>query len=211
MTEYVYLIGSKATSLVKIGRSTNVPGRLAALQSGSPINLAVLWQTKGGAELEAALHRHFKAQRTHGEWFDFPDRDAATQVVSALPWIKKARKIRQVWTAPKASRVGRPLAAFGGYAVGDVVVTAREGWGDRTCVVRHILKHEGTYLLAVEENDGQRHSFFPVCTITEITHQDTVPEMPYGDLVCCYGQGCMCMSPQRGLAMPIYSRLPPLI
>jgi hypothetical protein len=87
LTECVYLIGGEASPLVKIGRSIDVRARLATLQSMSPVKLAVLWQTIGGAELELALHRHFDARRCHGEWFEFPDHDAPEQVVRALPEI----------------------------------------------------------------------------------------------------------------------------
>jgi Meiotically Up-regulated Gene 113 (MUG113) protein len=86
-TEYVYLIGSESSPLVKIGRTTDLLRRLADIQNMSPVKLTVLWRTEGSAGLETALHRHFKAQRVHGEWFDFPDRDALEQVVRALPGL----------------------------------------------------------------------------------------------------------------------------
>lgn len=114
-TEHVYLIGSEGSPIVKIGRSIDVPGRLAAIQYMSPLKLTVLWQTKGGAELEAALHRWFKAQRSHGEWFNFPDGDAPAQVVQAIADMaaekrraKKARKVRKVWKAPKVPKAPLP-------------------------------------------------------------------------------------------------------
>lgn len=65
----VYVVGSPGSPLVKIGRSINVPQRLAAIQSMSPLPLFVLHTHPGGAELETALHRRFKECRTHGEWF----------------------------------------------------------------------------------------------------------------------------------------------
>jgi hypothetical protein len=103
LTECVYLIGSEASSFVKIGRSIDVRARLATLQSMSPVNLTVLWQTIGGAELELALHRHFDARRRHGEWFDFPDGDAVAQVVQALPEIA-AEAQRALRPAPQAGK-----------------------------------------------------------------------------------------------------------
>jgi DNA-binding GntR family transcriptional regulator len=125
-TEYVYLIGGEGSPIVKIGRSIDVPGRLAAIQYMSPLKLAVLWQTEGGAELEAALHRWFKSQRSHGEWFDFPDGDAVGQVAQAVLDIavarraaRKARKLRSVWRAPRPKQqtpqeeAPRPLALRG--------------------------------------------------------------------------------------------------
>jgi hypothetical protein len=73
--EMVYIIGSPATSLVKIGRSDDVPRRLREIQHMSPVPLSVIWQTPGGAALEARLHRTFAALRCHGEWFDFGGND----------------------------------------------------------------------------------------------------------------------------------------
>lgn len=85
--ECVYLIGNETNTLVKIGRSVDVQGRLAGLQAGSPVPLTLLWQTLGGAELETALHRWFESCRAHGEWFDFPAGDAVACVVQALPEV----------------------------------------------------------------------------------------------------------------------------
>ena len=129
-TECIYLIGCEASTLVKIGRSIDVPARLAALQAGSPVPLMLLWQTLGGSELEAALHRRFEPRRAHGEWFDFPGRDAPEQIMRALPEIAagmqqeqrarrsrraqaaaamKMRKIRAVWSPPSADTYRRAV------------------------------------------------------------------------------------------------------
>lgn len=117
-TEFVYLIGSEAGPLVKIGRTIDLPGRFADIQRMSPVPLTLLWQTEGGAELEAALHRYFKTCRSHGEWFDFPEGDALERVQRAVPIViaeaerrrlvlramRKTRKLRRVWTAPAVQR-----------------------------------------------------------------------------------------------------------
>lgn len=87
LAECVYLIGNEANAHVKIGRSIDVRARLVALQAMSPVRLTLLWQTLGGAELEAALHRRFGSRRMHGEWFDFPGCDPVEQVVRVLPEI----------------------------------------------------------------------------------------------------------------------------
>ncbi|MEV7342907.1 GIY-YIG nuclease family protein [Streptomyces sp. NPDC093544] len=83
----VYLIGSEAAGgMVKIGRTVDVPKRLATFQTASPARLAVLWTTPGGSALEAALHREFAHRRRNGEWFDLgPDpvsavRDALVRI-----------------------------------------------------------------------------------------------------------------------------------
>jgi hypothetical protein len=64
-----YLIGAEHTHLVKIGHTTLDPQRrLAALQTGQPMTLSLLWSTTGKYERE--LHRRFAAYRVRGEWFD---------------------------------------------------------------------------------------------------------------------------------------------
>jgi Meiotically Up-regulated Gene 113 (MUG113) protein len=86
-SESVYVIGAVGTSKVKIGRSTNVANRHATLQRMSPLPLALLWQTTGGSELEAALHAHFRERRTHGEWFDFGEIDPVSAIAQAAVLI----------------------------------------------------------------------------------------------------------------------------
>lgn len=80
---WVYLIGSPASRLVKIGLSNNPAERLADLQVGSPVPLMILWQTQGGQGLESALHRYFRSYRAHGEWFDFGAESATALVATA--------------------------------------------------------------------------------------------------------------------------------
>lgn len=69
----VYVIGTPGSPLVKIGRTANLEGRIGTLRRMSPVPLHVLGTLGGGHELETALHRHFAAQRAHGEWFDLGD------------------------------------------------------------------------------------------------------------------------------------------
>lgn len=97
--EFVYLIGSEAGTLVKIGRSNDVSRRLADIQLMSPAKLTVLWRTEGGKDLETALHHWFKMFRSHGEWFDFPAGDAVERVKRAIVTVKKARKAERVYLA----------------------------------------------------------------------------------------------------------------
>lgn len=78
--QVVYVIGSTNGHAVKIGRSDDVARRLAEIQRMSPVKLEVLWQVQAGGDLETALHRRFKARRTHGEWFDFGDEDPVAVV-----------------------------------------------------------------------------------------------------------------------------------
>ena len=88
--EVVYVLGTPGSNTVKIGRTTNMVQRLAAIQRMSPVPLKVLWTHPGGAELEANLHRHFRALRSHGEWFTFR-RDPVSLIrwaVEDCPWLR---------------------------------------------------------------------------------------------------------------------------
>lgn len=95
-TEVVYVIGSRRSTLVKIGTSTTLDRRLAELQSGSPLPLSILWQIEGDATLESLLHRHFKLLRRHGEWFDFRGLDAAVEVSAAVAVIRSGVAVEQL-------------------------------------------------------------------------------------------------------------------
>lgn len=94
--EVVYVLGTPGSNTVKIGRTTNLPRRLADIQRMSPVPLTVLWTHPGGSELEANLHRHFKAIRSHGEWFNFADApvDLIRKAVAEKPW-RPSRKLAQ--------------------------------------------------------------------------------------------------------------------
>ena len=82
--ELVYVIGGPGSSVVKIGRTTNLSRRLTAIQSMSPLPLRVLVTFAGGSPLESALHRHFRTLRTHGEWFDFGDAEPVPAIEAAV-------------------------------------------------------------------------------------------------------------------------------
>jgi T5orf172 domain. len=87
--EVVYVLGTPGSNIVKIGRTTNLHKRFADIQRMSPVPLLILWTHPGGSELETNLHRHFKAIRSHGEWFNF-EGDPVNQIrnaVSSRPWI----------------------------------------------------------------------------------------------------------------------------
>ena len=97
--EVVYVLGTPGSNVVKIGRTANLDRRLADIQRMSPVPLAALWTHPGGSGLEANLHRHFKALRSHGEWFTF-GRDP-------VPLIQRAVQ-DQPWFQPKVSLARAP-------------------------------------------------------------------------------------------------------
>jgi Meiotically Up-regulated Gene 113 (MUG113) protein len=104
----VYVIGSLESRLVKIGRTTNLGSRLGVLQRMSPVPLHVRWRTEGGCELETALHQRFKAQRVHGEWFDFGEADPVAEVKSAAEAIERSGALVRTPKSPRS----RALAAI---------------------------------------------------------------------------------------------------
>lgn len=100
--ERVYVIGTPGSNTVKIGRTIHLEKRLAEIQRMSPVQLEVLWSTPGGHALETALHRHFRARRSHGEWFAF-DGDPVEAVTRATD--EKAQENEQ---ARRRCSTGQP-------------------------------------------------------------------------------------------------------
>lgn len=96
--EVVYVLGTPGSNTVKIGRTIDLPKRLADIRRMSPAPLDALWTHPGGHELETQLHRHFRANRSHGEWFTFD--------VPPVPEIKKAVR-EQPWLNVVHRRRGR--------------------------------------------------------------------------------------------------------
>lgn len=60
-----YFIGG--ADLVKIGRTSDLRGRLMSLSNGSPVPLTCLGVLP--ADREAEMHSRFSRHRRHGEWF----------------------------------------------------------------------------------------------------------------------------------------------
>lgn len=80
---HLYFIQSGDTGPVKIGRSNDALSRLCALQTSSPVRLQLLGVVSDGGYAENKLHRHFKALRLVGEWFDATPEllDAITRLI----------------------------------------------------------------------------------------------------------------------------------
>lgn len=68
----IYFI--RGGGMVKIGVAGSVRERLALLQTGSPVKLAVIRTIEGGKLVEAWLHECFAPSRSHGEWFEYSER-----------------------------------------------------------------------------------------------------------------------------------------
>lgn len=105
--EVIYVLGAPGSSTVKIGTTTNLAKRVADIQRMSPVPLEVLWTCPGGRELETQLHRHFKALRSHGEWFTFR-RDPVRLIRWAVedePWGRPKIKLKKI--KPKATQTAK--------------------------------------------------------------------------------------------------------
>ena len=67
---FVYFIRCVGTPFVKIGFTRGRPeARVAALQVGCPLTLAVSGTDYGPPSLERHYHYRFRKCRIHGEWF----------------------------------------------------------------------------------------------------------------------------------------------
>lgn len=128
-TEYVYLIGCAENSLVKIGRSNDLRGRLAEIQRMAPVRLDLMWSTEGGWELESRLHRVFRRCRSHGEWFDFTGTDPVRAVEHAL-----AAGLREPSLLPEEESA---------LQAGEMVkIVAWEWGGPKTGMIRSVIPRE---------------------------------------------------------------------
>lgn len=68
----VYLISALGSNMVKIGVAKQPFVRMKSMQTGSPLQLAMLRVRRDDdAEyLESRLHQHFAQHHSHGEWFE---------------------------------------------------------------------------------------------------------------------------------------------
>lgn len=67
----VYFILAVQLAAIKIGVTTDLLKRVAALQHACPDELRVLFVLPGGRKEEQAWHERFRAQHIRGEWFRF--------------------------------------------------------------------------------------------------------------------------------------------
>lgn len=89
-TARIYVIGAVGRRRpVKIGTTIDVRRRLASLQSGSPLKLELRRcyevPLDDSYRIENHCHIHFKAARSHGEWFEITASEVEAWLRSALP------------------------------------------------------------------------------------------------------------------------------
>lgn len=63
-----YIVRHPITGMIKIGRTSDVQGRIKSLQTGAGAILATLAVIP--ADVEQELHKRFDSLRRHGEWFE---------------------------------------------------------------------------------------------------------------------------------------------
>ncbi len=66
---FIYFLQAQEAPPVKIGTSSNIPQRVAALQPSWATPLIVRTVIRGGRKEERGLHYLFREHRLHGEWF----------------------------------------------------------------------------------------------------------------------------------------------
>lgn len=76
---YVYIIQNTATKNIKIGVATNPSDRLSQLQTGSDVDLKLIYTSgvcSNSFEIESTCHNHFKDSHVRGEWFKVEPNEA---------------------------------------------------------------------------------------------------------------------------------------
>lgn len=82
-TQDVYFMQAATGGPIKIGCSDSPETRLTQLQTGCPFKLQIIGVIPAaGRKVEAQLHAHFAAIRSHGEWYE-PTRELAAYIA---PW-----------------------------------------------------------------------------------------------------------------------------
>lgn len=85
---FIYVIGSKTSSRLKIGYTKNLSKRLSVIQTGNPESLSVLYSVevsdlKTARFIEKKIHNELRLNWCKGEWFDIPLDDA----IGLLDWV----------------------------------------------------------------------------------------------------------------------------
>jgi hypothetical protein len=94
---YVYLIRNGSSFAFKIGIAHDVESRLAQLQTGNPVDLALesSYEFPNADHVERVLHQKWASRRMRGEWFDLnvDDLEEFEQICTLLggvPYVPNA-------------------------------------------------------------------------------------------------------------------------
>lgn len=76
---YVYIVGVSERNIYKIGKASNVEGRLDRLdlQLPWPVDLVHAFPCEGCERSERSLHDMYRESRMNGEWFQLSQREVA--------------------------------------------------------------------------------------------------------------------------------------
>tara|TARA_B100000131_G_C18023053_1_gene575364 strand:+ start:493 stop:786 length:294 start_codon:yes stop_codon:yes gene_type:complete len=69
--DFLYIIQSDLTGMIKIGRSKDPVKRLKQLQTGNPNELKLIASFKDQGWKEKIIHESLKSFRLKGEWFSY--------------------------------------------------------------------------------------------------------------------------------------------
>jgi hypothetical protein len=98
--EVVYFV--RAGNAIKIGRTTNLPGRLKALATASAVPLELLAAVPGGRELEARLHHRWRHLHLRGEWFRADEALVSRSAAGCKPTPRRPPAIASSGPRPSA-------------------------------------------------------------------------------------------------------------
>ena len=99
----LYFIEAPSVGQIKIGITGEMDRRLRSLRASSPVDLSLMLDIAGTARQEAALHRAFAADRTHGEWFKASDGlRRFIEEMSSMDERARQKRLGRMRTAPLA-------------------------------------------------------------------------------------------------------------
>jgi hypothetical protein len=114
----IYFVDALDLKMVKIGYASEDPdGRLAIMQTGSPVKLTRRALMEGDRHVERELHQRFKKLRVHGEWFRdditivrFLVKNAVNWIGPVIPGTIISQQFREEWMNMRAYCKGIPSA-----------------------------------------------------------------------------------------------------
>jgi hypothetical protein len=98
----IYFVRAETTPFVKIGFAAVLHRRLRVLRTCCPFPLIVVREMDGDRLTEAALHSHYAARRTQGEWFNWCPTMLTVEVSPKERKQAKPRNSRTIWLANRA-------------------------------------------------------------------------------------------------------------
>ncbi|CAM3678245.1 GIY-YIG nuclease family protein [Polynucleobacter antarcticus] len=91
----VYILLDPEVSLIKIGRATNFPERMASLLTANPrLSVVHKEETEFASKLENMLHKHFASHREQGEFFKVESDVAIVYLNKAHQVLKEMDQIK---------------------------------------------------------------------------------------------------------------------